>query len=88
MPKGAAVPLPRVHQQELLDTDVAVVPQRDLDRNLRDIRLANRFFGGTRAVLDVVMPTVASQLPTDEPLSLLDVATGSADIPLAVSDRA
>jgi 2-polyprenyl-3-methyl-5-hydroxy-6-metoxy-1,4-benzoquinol methylase len=81
------MPLPRVHQQELLDTDVAVVRPRTLDGNLRDIRLANRFFGGTRAVLGTIMPIIVTWPSHDEPISILDVATGSADIPLAVVHR-
>jgi SAM-dependent methyltransferase len=49
-------------------------------RSLRDIALANRLFGGTRAVLralDAVWPALAPSA------SLLDVGTGLGDIPHA-----
>jgi ubiquinone/menaquinone biosynthesis C-methylase UbiE len=82
------MPLSRVHQPELLDTDVATAPRRVLEQNLRDIRLANRYFGGTRAVLRAVMPVIRACASSDQMVSLLDVATGSADIPLAIAQRA
>jgi len=68
---------------ELLDAlDTGVTPTALAD-NLRDIRLANRWFGGVRAVLRTLAPIFDGQAQA-EPLTLLDIATGSADIPLAI----
>ena len=64
-------------------------------RSLRDVALANRFFGGRRAVLAEVRrvlrraPDTAS--PTGhgtEPLTLLDIGTGLGDIPRAAQRMA
>ncbi|MGD9711330.1 MAG: methyltransferase domain-containing protein [Thermomicrobiales bacterium] len=72
----------RVDAPELLD-------ERDIDeqllrRNLLDIRGVNRFFGGTSAILRNV-PQIVVHLPVDQTIRILDLATGAADIPLAVS---
>jgi 2-polyprenyl-3-methyl-5-hydroxy-6-metoxy-1,4-benzoquinol methylase len=77
------MPMTRVDRLELLDTAAEHVPARELAGNLRDIRRANRYFGGTRAVLRTVRPLLRDW-PDAEPLALLDVATGSADIPAAL----
>ncbi len=67
--------------EELLDAPVA--DQRLLARNLRDIRRINLMLGWTSLALKQVAQTVTSQhLQT---FSLLDVATGSADIPKAIA---
>lgn len=47
-------------------------------RSLRDVSVANRFFGGTAAVLWAIDPLLRS---AREPLTLLDVGTGAGDIP-------
>jgi SAM-dependent methyltransferase len=80
------MPLTRSDQLELLDAG-ADVPAEELRANLRDIRRANRAFGGTRAVLRALAPLL-NAWPADQPLTLLDVATGSADIPLAIARAA
>jgi SAM-dependent methyltransferase len=54
-------------------------------RSLEDIRLTNRFFGGTSAVLAELRPILASG-PRE--LALLDVGTGAGDIPAAARDLA
>ncbi|HEU5367762.1 MAG TPA: methyltransferase domain-containing protein [Ktedonobacterales bacterium] len=67
--------------EELLDAPVA--NQRLLARNLRDIRRINLMLGWTSLALKQVAQTVTSQhLQT---FSLLDIATGSADIPKAIA---
>lgn len=67
--------------QELLDAPVA--DQRLLARNLRDIRRINLMLGWTSLALQEVARAVRrQQLQT---FSLLDVATGSADIPRAIA---
>jgi ubiquinone/menaquinone biosynthesis C-methylase UbiE len=70
--------------EELLDAPVA--DQRVLARNLRDIRRINLLLGWTSLALQQVAQTVSSKgLQT---FSLLDVATGSADIPKAIAQWA
>lgn len=65
---------------ELLD---APAPDRaTLGRNLRDIRLINRGLGWTAALVRE-LAAVTGRLGARE-LTLLDVATGSADIPRAI----
>lgn len=66
---------------ELLDDPAAA--QTDLPKNLKDIRRLNRWFGGIRLAL-----TGVDQLLESDTRRLLDVATGSADIPLAIWRRA
>ena len=61
---------------ELLDAPD--VDPRVVTRSLDDVALANRLFGGTRAVLAELGPVLA-RLPTRA--TLLDVGTGAGDIP-------
>lgn len=56
---------------------------RELAANLHDIRLVNRFFGGVGVVLRY-LPATTCSVPADQPLRILDLATGSGDIPRAV----
>ncbi|MDQ3548158.1 MAG: methyltransferase domain-containing protein [Chloroflexota bacterium] len=79
---GFALPLARTTHLELLDRLGDLTPGQVLSGNLRDIRRANRWFGGTRAIRDEIAPLARRN--TAEPLSILDVATGSADIPVAL----
>lgn len=67
--------------EELLDAPVA--DERLLARNLRDIRRINRFLGWTSLAVAQVGQVVARQQL--QRFSLLDVATGSADIPVAIA---
>jgi len=53
----------------------------ELEDDLANLRTLNRWFGGIRAVLD----PLKSILQTRREWSLLDLATGSADIPKAVA---
>lgn len=53
----------------------------ELTANFRDIQRVNRWFGGTSAVL-AALPALIS--PGTPKVSLLDLATGVADIPMAV----
>jgi SAM-dependent methyltransferase len=70
------LPLPRWRGAEVLD-DPGVDPLL-ARRSLRDVALANRLFGGTRAVLAELEPVWAS-LPRRA--TLVDVGTGIGDIP-------
>ena len=81
------MPLARTHTLELLDQLGHRVQAGELRGNLRDIRRANRWFGGTRAVVTTLTPLLSAQHPMT-PLSILDVATGSADIPIALASWA
>lgn len=69
--------LPRATNSEFLDLPAAHA--HDLPENLRDIRRLNRWFGGTSLALRYLRSFGAGL----EELSVLDVATGSADIPVA-----
>lgn len=53
-------------------------------RSLRDVALANRLFGGRRAVLRELAVLFRAQ-PAGRALSLLDVGTGLGDIPAAAA---
>ena len=77
-------PLPRRDAEELLDQtghDPA-----ELAANLDDIRKVNRLGGGTRTTLRE-LPALLAAAPTDRPVTVLDLATGSGDIPRALIDR-
>ncbi len=67
--------------EELLDAPVA--DQRVLARNLRDIRRINLMLGWTGLALQQVAQMVKSKGLAS--FTLLDVATGSADIPKAIA---
>ena len=55
----------------------------ELAANLRDIRRVNRLAGGTRATLRH-LPRLLATVPPEREATVLDLATGSGDIPLAV----
>lgn len=54
----------------------------DLATSLADLRRVNRWLGGTRVVMSHLAPMVRR---LGRPCRVLDVATGAADIPLAVT---
>ncbi|HZS02596.1 MAG TPA: methyltransferase domain-containing protein [Chloroflexota bacterium] len=75
-------PIPRRQEaSELLDAPC--LPPRALAGNLRDLGRANRYFGGLAVLRRQLLPALAAH-PPDRPLRLLDVATGGADLPLAL----
>jgi ubiquinone/menaquinone biosynthesis C-methylase UbiE len=67
--------------EELLDR--AEHDPIELAANLRDIRTVNRLAGGTTTVLRH-LPGLVCRVPRGHPVTLLDLATGSGDIPLAI----
>ena len=67
--------------RELLDAQT--LDDAALRRNLRDIRLINRLLGWTAFTVREIAQHVRSR--GMERFSLLDVASGSADMPLAVA---
>lgn len=60
--------------------DPAVDPQR-LDKALRYIRTVNKRLGGVHALLGRLEPWT-HRWPADRPITMLDIATGSADLPI------
>jgi SAM-dependent methyltransferase len=56
----------------------------ELAGNLRDIRRVNRLLGGTSVVL-CHLPRLLRSSSDTHPATILDLATGSADIPVAVA---
>src|SRR6185503_7419071 len=70
----------RIYVEELLDAGEGT--DDDVARNLSDLRRINRFLGGTKVVLSA-LESFARNGEVKQ-LSLLDVGTGSADIPAAV----
>jgi len=73
----------RLTAPELLDTLGPGYSTEELRRNLGHIRLVNRFLGGTRASLMHIKKLAGSA--GLKRLDLLDVGTGTADIPLAAA---
>lgn len=73
----------RIYEEELLDAGEGT--DEDVAKSLSDLRRINRFLGGRK----VVLRAIASFLDDAslQRLSLLDVGTGSADIPMAVAER-
>ena len=53
----------------------------ELDGALDDIHAVNRFLGGSKTLVEAVRPFLLAQ-NVGEPLSVLDVGTGGADLPL------
>jgi len=73
---------PHSDAAELLDAP-GTIPAPTLAHNLRDIRRVNRFAGGTAVVLRH-LPELLVDLPRGATVTLLDIATGSGDIPRAL----
>ena len=70
---------------ELIDLPPETYSQSEYAGSLADIRKVNRFLGDNSAVIEILsslVPTTAAS--TERPITLLDVATGSADIPVAI----
>ncbi|GAB4455274.1 MAG: class I SAM-dependent methyltransferase [Armatimonadaceae bacterium] len=71
----------RVERPELIDS---LEPSNaDFAASFADVARVNRFLGGTAAVLRALPPLIAAAtpLPAGRPVRILDLATGSADIP-------
>ncbi|MEK6322090.1 MAG: methyltransferase domain-containing protein [Acidobacteriota bacterium] len=72
----------RIYEEELLDAGEGT--DDDVARSLSDLRRINRFLGGRKVVLRALSACLDGW--TEEEVSLLDVGTGSADIPIAVAE--
>lgn len=70
---------------ELLDIDEA--PYEEVRESLGDVRRVNKYLGGYRVLLRHMEPFLRNH-PMDRPFTVLDVATGSADQPVAIVDLA
>ena len=70
------------HLREYMDDPN--VTRQDLLRELGYIRWVNHSLGGTRVVVDHLKDWASAGLLPTGPITILDVATGSADIPKAV----
>lgn len=75
-------PMPRSDQSELMDEDVQDADE--LAGNFRDIQRVNGLLGGTAIVLRH-LPSLIASLPAGQCVTILDLATGSADIPVAIA---
>jgi SAM-dependent methyltransferase len=64
--------------------DVAETVSPELERDLANLESLNRRFGAHKLVLDYLAPVLARR----EPLRILDLGTGAADIPRAIVRRA
>lgn len=73
--------LARVDEAE--DIDNPQQPFDDVARSMSDLARTNALFGGTRTVLSHVK-RLLRPVPIPTPLRILDIATGSGDIPKAV----
>lgn len=72
----------RIYEEEMLDAGQGT--DEDVRRNLADLRRINKFLGGTKVVLRAVQSVIERE--DLKQVSLLDVGTGSADIPTAVAE--
>lgn len=71
----------RIYEEELLDAGEGT--DEDVAKSLMDLRRINRFLGGKK----VILRALSSKLNgATTQLSLLDVGTGSADLPMAVAE--
>jgi 2-polyprenyl-3-methyl-5-hydroxy-6-metoxy-1,4-benzoquinol methylase len=82
------IPFPSMPMRQRTDApellDEPVIDPALLRENLGDIRRVNSLFGGVALILRHLSALV-EQVPDNRPVSILDLATGSADIPLAIS---
>jgi ubiquinone/menaquinone biosynthesis C-methylase UbiE len=72
----------RIHEEELLDAGDGT--DEDVAQSLSDLRRINRFLGGQKVLLRAVSSCLEDA--SLKRVSLLDVGTGSADLPMAVAE--
>ncbi|MBW3629235.1 MAG: methyltransferase domain-containing protein [Gemmatimonadetes bacterium] len=77
-------PPERVRAPELMDAPE--VDAAELERSLDDLERVNRWLGGSRVVLEALAPLL--RRIDGEDVRVLDVGTGSADIPIVLARRA
>jgi ubiquinone/menaquinone biosynthesis C-methylase UbiE len=72
---------PRAEREELIDSQEPSAA--DFAASFGDVARVNRYLGGTWAVRNV-LPELLSGIDRSRPVRILDIATGSADIPRAL----
>jgi ubiquinone/menaquinone biosynthesis C-methylase UbiE len=72
---------PRAEREELIDSTEPSAA--DFAASFGDVARVNRYLGGTRAVLRT-LPELLHGIEAGRPVRILDIATGSADIPRAL----
>ena len=75
--------VPRMDEPE--DIDDPAQPFVELERSMRDVALTNRLFGGTQTIVSHVA-RLLRDVPVGGSVRILDIATGSGDIPHALLD--
>lgn len=75
--------VPRMDEPE--DIDDPAQPFAELERSMRDVALTNRLFGGTQTIVSHVA-RLLRDVPAGGSVRILDIATGSGDIPHALLD--
>ncbi|MGI4787594.1 MAG: methyltransferase domain-containing protein [Janthinobacterium lividum] len=73
--------LPRTDEPE--DIDNPSQPFTELERSMQDVAWSNRLFGGTQTIVFHVA-RLLRDVPPGTAIRILDIATGSADIPNAL----
>ncbi len=85
-PRSTSRPTARLTARRFVSEhmDDPSIPRDELDQALRFIRIVNRRLGGTAAAMRWMRRLVRTW-PRDRTLRIVDLGTGSADIPLAVA---
>jgi len=83
MPWPSLFALTRTDEAEQIDDPSQ--PFAEVARSMQDVALSNRLFGGTQTVLFHVA-RLLKNVPPGSGVRILDIATGSADIPRALLD--
>jgi ubiquinone/menaquinone biosynthesis C-methylase UbiE len=78
-------PMPRSDEPEILDGEGR--EPAELAENFRDIRRVNSLLGGTATILRL-LPALLEISPRERPVTILDLGSGCADIPIAVANWA
>src|SRR5258708_23875179 len=76
----------RQDRAELLDIGVGTA--QDVKDNFADLSRINRYLGGISALTRHIYPAFVSINREDNPITLLDIGTGSAEIPLSMAEWA
>lgn len=72
----------RIYEEEMLDAGEGT--DTDVAHSLSDLRRINRLLGGRKVILRALSSCLQDGDARSKEVSLLDVGTGSADIPMAV----
>jgi len=74
--------LAHIDEEEQIDDPNASI--EDLASSMEDVAQTNRFFGGTHSVISAVS-RLLHNVPPGRTVRVLDIATGTADIPIALA---